>query len=229
MKTECDLDRATENIMVLEYQETLNEELFSIILENRMPTLNYWTHLKYNNNMTIDTPEDFVEDCKIVLLKAIKTYKEDKKIDFNTWLYTLLLNRLKNLYQKSSCKKRTSNSYIGSRSTTNISLQSPVEGTDGTIGTLQDKLATKTICGESDHVQALSGDRRVQDIARLIETDIQDNYKGAPRISEIIIGLVNGYTAEDISRKYNYKVHNIYSILRGIKAKKYKYIKYFQN
>ena len=101
-KTFVDIDRKQENKDVTEYQKTRDEKLFEKIYKIRIPTLQIWAR-KYRYLM--DSQEDLFSEFSICFTKAVLTYKKGKG-SFNTWLFSLLMNYVRNLQTSRMAKKR---------------------------------------------------------------------------------------------------------------------------
>jgi DNA-directed RNA polymerase specialized sigma24 family protein len=100
--TFVDVDRKQENKDIVEYQKTGDRELFEKIYKIRVPTLQNWAR-KYRYLM--DSQEDLFSEFNICFTRAVATYKKGKG-SFNTWLFSLLQNYVRNLQTSRRAKKR---------------------------------------------------------------------------------------------------------------------------
>lgn len=101
------INRKKENEEVLEYQNTKSEALLAQIIERRLETLSYFATKKYTNMIEqhIGSLDDFKSELTKPLIYAINTFKTGGK-DFNTVLYTCILNYIANLNKAYYARKR---------------------------------------------------------------------------------------------------------------------------
>jgi len=104
---EPQLDRKLENQQVLEYQKTKSEELLNTIIQNRLPTLEYFANLKYHDGIRIYVGDksDLASALKVPLINAINQFKPDLR-DFNTLVYTYIENYIRNINSACFAKRR---------------------------------------------------------------------------------------------------------------------------
>lgn len=139
------IDRDQENSDVETFQKTGDLDILERVYKNRIPTLKGWAIKHYYPGLT-SSVEDLFEELSVVFVKAAKTYNGDKG-QFNTWLWTLLINRLKNIKNSKHAKKRISEHYDGPLSGMLLSLDYSYSDCDGAEVTLKDIIASNP----SDH------------------------------------------------------------------------------
>ncbi len=101
------IDRKLENEQVLEYQKTKSPELLSKIIQNRLPTLEYFANLKYHDGIRIYVGDksDLASALKVPLINAINQFKPHLR-DFNTLVYTYIENYMRNINGAVFAKRR---------------------------------------------------------------------------------------------------------------------------
>jgi len=101
------IDRKQESIDVLTYQSTQDPDLLSNIVSKRIPTLQTVAQKHYEDWMypVIGDVEDLAQALAIPLVNSINSYKPHK-VDYNTYLYTSLLNYIRNIVSARFAKKR---------------------------------------------------------------------------------------------------------------------------
>lgn len=154
------IDRDQEDQDVTEFQKTGDLELLEKVYKSRIPTLKSWAAKNYYPGLTTSV-EDLFEDLSLVFVNAAEKYDKNKG-KFNTWLFKLLLNRLKNLHNAKYAKKRKSDEYDGPMNGMILSLDYSYSDGDGSELTLKDIIPSKTDVEESlgfrDSVDFLSKD-----------------------------------------------------------------------
>lgn len=105
------IDREQEDRAVLEFQKTGDINILEEVYQKRIPTLKSWAHKHYYPGLTFSV-EDLFEDLTLVFMKAAEKYDKNRG-NFNTCLFTFLLNRLKNIKSSKYAKKRISAEYEG--------------------------------------------------------------------------------------------------------------------
>lgn len=132
------IDKNQENKDVVDFQKHGNREIFERIYENRIPTLKIWSKKYY---YLTDSADDMFGELSFCFSKAVSTY-DKKRGHFNTWLYTLLQNCVRNIRNGKKAKKRKP---LGadpeSISTFTLSLDYNYNTKDGGDSTLKDILA----------------------------------------------------------------------------------------
>lgn len=103
-------DRKAENKMIDEWQKTKDNKLLEQIYFNRKDTIDYWAEWKHKEYLKM-SKDDFRQELYILFHKAILSYKI-KNGDFNTWLFTILTTRIKNLFAKHFVPKRRAERYM---------------------------------------------------------------------------------------------------------------------
>lgn len=94
------IDRNLENKLVLQFQETGDEEILEQIHQNRESTFSFLEG-KYS---WLD--EDIRSEIIVVFIKSVHGYKSGKK-SFNTYFFTSVLNHMRNIIKSKSRHKRT--------------------------------------------------------------------------------------------------------------------------
>ena len=143
------IDREQEDIAVAQFQQTGNLKLLEQVYVNRIPTLKSWAHRHYYPGLTFSI-DDLYEDLCVVFVKAAEKYDKSKG-PFNTWLFTLLLNRLKNIKNSKHAKKRLPEEYEGAAIGMVLSLDYPYNANDGSEVTLKDVIPASNPT-ETDYV-----------------------------------------------------------------------------
>lgn len=136
------IDRDKEDNDVTEFQKTGNLDILERVYKNRIPTLKSWANKNYYPGLT-SSVEDLFEDLSVVFVNAAQKYNK-KKGAFNSWLFTLLVNRLKNLHSSKYAKKRISEEYDGPLNGMVLSLDFSYNDSDGSDLTLKDIIPGKT-------------------------------------------------------------------------------------
>jgi len=123
------VDRKEEDKAVIEYQKTNDSKILNKIYTHRVPSLKNWANKHYFPELIAGNVDDLFSELTIVFLKAVRTYKKGKG-SFNTWLFTCLLNRIKNIKNSRYAKKRTSDTYDGPLNAMVLSLDYMYDDTD---------------------------------------------------------------------------------------------------
>lgn len=166
------IDRKEENKIVDLYKQNKDDKLLENIFKKRIPTLKYWALKHYFPGLALSV-EDFYGELIIVFMKAIEGYNI-KRGNFNTCLYTYLLNRIKNIKNKKYAKKRIPINYEGPLSGILLSLDYQY-GEDGNKKTTIKDIINNEISSDyeknidnanfEDYVNIFSdGDIRLKDI-----------------------------------------------------------------
>ena len=104
------IDRDAEDKMVEEYNLTKNPLLLEKIINDRMATIEFWA-IKWNKHLSgFETKADLVSGIKFWVIKKIGGYKREKG-HFNTFIYTMINNYIKNQYTYSSSGKLKGSTY----------------------------------------------------------------------------------------------------------------------
>ena len=130
------IDRAQEDKDVALFQKTGDMRLLEKIYNNRIPTLKVWATKHYYPGLAI-SQDDLFEELSVVFVKAAQKFQKGRG-NFNTCLFTFLLNRIKNLKNGMHAKKRVSETYEGPRSGMVLSLDFAYNDKDGSDITLKD-------------------------------------------------------------------------------------------
>lgn len=133
------IDRRREDSDVIEFQKTGDLKTLEEVYKNRIPTIRSWANKHYYPGL-VQSADDLFEDFSIAFIKAAGTYKKEKGA-FNTWLWCILENRLKNIKSSKYAKKRISEFYEGPLSGMVLSLDYSYSDSDGTEVTLKDIIA----------------------------------------------------------------------------------------
>jgi len=132
------IDRKQENKDVMLFQETGDKEAFERVYQNRVPTLKVWAKRYY---YLMDSADDMFGELTFYFAKAAKTYKGNKG-SFNTWLYTILQNCVRNIRNSKKAKKRRPlGSDPNSISNFTLSLDYDYNTKGGNESTLKDLLS----------------------------------------------------------------------------------------
>jgi len=94
------IDRAQENERVLRFQRTGEEDVLNAVYLERIPTIE---HLA---GQYAWITEDMASELRLVFMKSVRKYTGGKA-DFNTFFYTSVLNRMRNMIKRKYRKKRT--------------------------------------------------------------------------------------------------------------------------
>lgn len=157
------LDRKSEDKDVDLYQKTQDPKILERLYVHRIPTIHAWVKKNYYPGLCL-SEEDFFSELSIAFLRAIKYFKI-KRGSFNTLLFTLLENRIKNIKSSLHAKKRTSKDYEGPLNGILLSLNHTY-GDAGDGVQLQDCIAVpdNSSLGLNDIINVLSeGDNSVKD------------------------------------------------------------------
>lgn len=139
-RTFVEVDRKQENKDVTVYQISGDNRLFEKMYKIRIPTLQIWAR-KYRYLM--DSQEDLFSEFSFCFTKAVMTYKKGRG-SFNTWLFSLLMNHVRNLQTSRRAKKRLPEGMNPNlMSKFMYSLDYCYGGDDDSENTLKDILASK--------------------------------------------------------------------------------------
>lgn len=188
------IDRNAENADVERYKKTGDTAIFEKVYERRIPTLRVWAR---KNGHLLNGADDMFGEFSQVFFKAVNKYSI-KKGSFNTYLFTLLLNCVKNIKNGKKAKKRRPIN-LDPNSTSNfvLSLDWGYHDEDGSGGTLKDILANSL----SD------GSNAIDDI-HLSET-INVLAKNDAKIQAFLRKLSNGETLSSIIKESKTKTGKI--------------------
>jgi len=132
------IDRDQENKDVVAFQKTGDDEIFERIYENRIATLKVWARKYY---YLVESADDMFGELSFCFVKATMTY-DSKRGSFNTWLYTLLQNCVRNIRNGRKAKKRKPfGADPNSISNLTLSLDYNYNTKDGDESTLKDILS----------------------------------------------------------------------------------------
>jgi DNA-directed RNA polymerase specialized sigma24 family protein len=107
-KVFTEIDRKQENKDVIAYQKSKDNVLFEKIYAIRIPTLQVWSrryHYLMDNRDRNVAQEDMFGELSLCFIKAVYTYNKAKGA-FNTWLFYILINCVRNLVTGKKAKKR---------------------------------------------------------------------------------------------------------------------------
>ena len=135
------IDRDQEDEDVATFQKTGNLQLLERVYLNRVPTLRSWANKNFYPGLTTSV-EDLFEDLSLVFVKAAQKFRKNRG-NFNTCLFTFLLNRIKNIKNSKHAKKRISEEYEGPLCSMVLSLDFPYSDKDGSDLTLKDVIPCK--------------------------------------------------------------------------------------
>jgi hypothetical protein len=141
------IDRDEEDRDVLLFQKTGDLKILEKLYKNRVPTLRVWTNKHYYPGLTTSI-EDLFSELSCVFVKAARKYDATRG-NFNTCLFTFLLNRIKNLKSSKYAKKRTSEEYSGPLCGMILSLDFSYNDKDGSEMTLKDIIPGKASSEEN--------------------------------------------------------------------------------
>jgi len=132
------IDRDAENKDVERFHKTGDVSIFEKLFEQRVPTLQVWAR---KHGHLVGGQDDMFGEFSWVFYKAVKKYRI-KKGKFNNYLFTLLLNCVKNIKNgKRAKKRRPLNSDPNSIKNFLLSLEWGYYDKDGNGGTLKDRLS----------------------------------------------------------------------------------------
>jgi hypothetical protein len=182
------IDRKQENKDVAEFQKNDDLVILEKIYKDRIPTLRHWVSQHYYPGL-VASEEDLLSELSLVFVKAAKSYDIEKG-DFNTCLYTFLLNRLKNIKSEQHAKKRSSEEYKDSKSGMVLSLDYSYENNDN--GCLFGFFSNTSKL--TDHVMADSN----MNVSEILSV-LSDNDK---TMHEFLIEIGKGHTITDLSKNF---------------------------
>lgn len=191
-----DIDRDAEDKMVEKFQKTGDTKLLEKLYKQREPTLNYWAHKEWYQDLS-SSPEDLRGEFMIVFIRAVQKYNK-KRGHFNTCLFTFLLNRLKNIKNSNHAKKRVPEGYTGSISSMLLSLDYNYKENDGNAVTLKDIISDKS----SGHQQGFEGNLHIEDTIKVLSNDNK-------HFKKFLIKLSQGGTVSSVIKEYKTKSGNI--------------------
>jgi len=156
------IDRKQENENVVNFQQTKKKETLEELYYNRIPTLQIWS--KRYSYLTNDS-DDMFEELVYHFIKAVYGYKQCKG-SFNTFLFTSLLNCVRNIRSGQLAKKRIPEG-MESESPLSflLSLDYNYDKKDGEESTLKDILANK-IATEDSIREKISIDETIEMICK---------------------------------------------------------------
>lgn len=188
------IDRKEENKDVLKFQETGDLNVLEKIYLKRIPTIRSWANKHYYPGLDFSV-DDLFSELSIVFVKAAEKY-DGKRGDFNTCLFTFLLNRLRNIKSSKHAKKRMSDEYEGPAVGMILSLDYSYGNQDEGELTLKDIIPDK------------EGQPSVFSNTYLEETlDLLSNKD--PKLKEFLLKLGNGNSLVSLIKEYNTKVGRI--------------------
>ena len=132
------INKKEENQDIVEYQNTKDEKILQKVYDRRLPSLNYWANHFYY--LADSSCEDMVSELRVKFFQAVLTYEKGKG-HFNSWLYTLILNCLKNLLIKKKAKKRRPAHMENTIHDFVLSLNEKRSNSDGEKNTLMDTIS----------------------------------------------------------------------------------------
>ena len=140
------IDGKQENKNMVEFQRTKKKEILEELYYNRIPTLQIWAK-RYS--YLINDSDDMFEELVCHFIKAVDGYKQCKG-SFNTFLFTSLLNCVRNIRSSQLAKKRIPEG-MENESSFNflLSLDYNYNKADGEESTLKDILADKIATEDS--------------------------------------------------------------------------------
>lgn len=169
------VDRKEEDKAVALYQKTKDPKILRDLYDHRVPTLQNWASKHYYPGLIGGGVDDLFSELSIVFVKAVQKYKPSKG-SFNTWLFTLLLNRIKNIKNSRHAKKRTSDIYDGPLNAMVLSLDYIYDEQDSN-GNLHGLLEDESI----DH-----------DVPMILKETIGILSEKNPKIKKYLIEIGNG-------------------------------------
>jgi DNA-directed RNA polymerase specialized sigma24 family protein len=133
------IDFDQEDEAVDRFIKSSDTAIFNKVYEDRIPSLQFWARRYYY--LMDNSKEDLFSEFNLCFVKAVWSFKKDKG-HFNTWLYYVLSNCIKNLYMGRTAKKRLPEGVDPNSMSKNIlSLDFPYRGKDGDGSTLREALA----------------------------------------------------------------------------------------
>ena len=176
------IDRNEEDRDVKEYQKTGDLKILDKIYRRRKPTLQAWAAKHFYPGLHF-SEHDMMSDLSIVLINAVEKYDPERKVAFNTCLYTFLLNRIKYMKNSTHAKKRSSDEYEGPKSGMVLSLDYSYNDKEGADTTLKDILPGN----EPDGYQVNSFDDMINNLS-----------SGNEDIKDFLLRISNGETISSI-------------------------------
>jgi len=143
------IDRYEEDAAVEAFQKTGDLKILEDVYKARIPTIRSWANKNYYTGLTFSV-EDLFSDFSIVFVMAAEKYNRSRGA-FNTWLFTLFSNRLKNIKNSKHAKKRRSEEYSGPAVGMILSLDYAYNTSDGSEVTLKDVIPSDNPT-ETDYV-----------------------------------------------------------------------------
>lgn len=141
-----DIDRDKENKDIIKYQRTKNKLIFEEIYKNRIQTLQIWAR-KYKYLMD-DSADDMFSALTTYFIKAVDGYKI-KKGSFNTYLYTLLINGIRNMViNKKAIKRKPWGSDVNTLSNYTLSLDYRYDNNNTLKDIIEDKIDKHDLAGK---------------------------------------------------------------------------------
>lgn len=193
------VDRKEEDAAVKKYQETKDKKILDQIYRHRIPSLKNWSHQHYYPGLIGGSVDDLYSELTIAFIKAVNTYKPNKG-SFNSWLFTILLNRIKNIKNMRYAKKRTSEDYDGALNGMILSL---------------DYVYNEQESGSDLH--ELIEDKKENNSMLLKET-IGVLSENNPKIRKYLVDIGNGSSISSVIK--NSKIKNGYLNLSSSKCSK---------
>lgn len=174
---------------VIQYQQNANDDLFNEIYKIYLPKFKYVAFKMHN--------EDIEQELAIALMNAIKSFKSELNVKFNTYFWTCAKNHLGILYTRAWAKKRANNNFL-------VSLQQQILQDDTNdielMDTIEDPLA------EVDFSNA--------NFNAFLENTLYPHLQATDRF--IISKYVQGYTHEEISKLLHTTTSHIHVCFRKL-------------
>lgn len=154
------IDRKQEDKDVVSFQKSGDMLLLENIYKNRITTIRIWAN-RYHYMSS--SAEDLFEELSFSFIKAIHGY-DKKKGSFNTFLYTSLLNCVRNIRSGLLAKKRTPENHDGSLRGFLLSLDYNYSDDENGETTLKDIIADEMVSDEESSKQ-IRFDETVESLA----------------------------------------------------------------
>ncbi len=167
------IDRKQEDQNVLDYQETLDEEIIEQVYEVRVPTLKKWAR---QYHYLSESEDDMFAEFRQVFLKAVKKYKVNRRqkvikgrevwvsTPFNTYLWYCLDHFVKNVRNSKRAKKRRP---LGSdpNSLSNFTLSLDYDYNDGDGDSTLLDMISASVETSDDVLERISMDETLETLA----------------------------------------------------------------
>lgn len=183
-------NKALIDSKVIQYQQNANDDLFNEIYKIYLPKFKYVAFKMHN--------EDIEQELAIALMNAIKSFKSELNVKFNTYFWTCAKNHLGILYTRAWAKKRANNNFL-------VSLQQQILQDDNNndtelIDMIEDPLAVVDFSNANFNA--------------FLENTLYPHLQATDQF--IISKYVQGYTHEEISKLLNTTTSHIHVCFRKL-------------